>query len=619
MLSFFADIAPHGKGNTNHVPVSTAQSRADFERQLAEKQVREKQYEDQMAAIEAEFLAKRSDASSEGAPPVDRTDQSAATGSSRVVLLADSRERGQQWEFTTDPPAEHWFEIAFDDRSWKRGEAGFGVRGTPGSVVRTDWQGEEIWLRKDFGLMRIPTRLILTIHHDEDAEIYLNGKQIARRSGYVTDYQQLDVTAESFDVLQTGRNTLAIHCRHTRGGQYIDAGLTADFRTNSIEERLRRHGAETLGEAKWAKWQQLRQKLSESRSAPLESKTEYVMAVSERGTNQTWILGRGNPRMRGEEVVPAFPQVFSPPTVEVPEEYRNGSSSGKRRVLAEWIVSPDNPVAARVIVNRVWQHHFGRGIVRTTSDFGFQGSPPSHPQLLDWLACRLMADGWRLKPLHRLIMLSATYQMSSQSDAIALAQDPTNELFWRFNMRRLTAEEMRDSILDVSGTLNLKMFGPSIYPPLPAEVLATASRPEDAWGHSSPEEAARRTIYVHVKRSLRPPMLTNFDAPDSDTTCPVRLSTTVPTQALGMLNSRFLNEQAAKLAARLQQEYPQDVHAQVAEAIRRVTARTPEEDEIREDVTFLQELAAHQDLSLEEALQHYALLMLNTNEFVYLD
>ena len=186
-------------------------------------------------------------------------------------------------------------------------------------------------------------------------------------------------------------------------------------------------------------------------------------------------------------------------------------------------------------------------------------------------------------------------------------------------MRRLTAEEIRDSILDVSGTLNPKMFGPSIYPLLPAEVLATASRPEDAWGHSSPEEAARRTIYVHVKRSLRPPMLTNFDAPDSDTTCAVRLSTTVPTQALGMLNSRFLNEQAAKLAARLQQMHPQDLDAQVAEAIRRATARRASDEEIREDVAFLRELSAHEDLPLDEALRYYALLMLNANEFVYLD
>jgi hypothetical protein len=200
-----------------------------------------------------------------------------------------------------------------------------------------------------------------------------------------------------------------------------------------------------------------------------------------------------------------------------------------------------------------------------------------------------------------------------------LAKDPTNNLFWRFNMRRLTAEEIRDSILAVSGAWNPKMFGPSIFPPLPREVLATASRPDAAWGQSSPEEAARRTIYVHVKRSLRPPMLANFDAPDTDTACAVRLSTTVPTQALGMLNSQFLNEQADKLATRLRQEQPHNVAAQVTRAIRLTAGRQPHSNEVAGDLAFVEQLITEENLSHEDAMRHYALLILNTNEFVYLD
>jgi len=235
------------------------------------------------------------------------------------------------------------------------------------------------------------------------------------------------------------------------------------------------------------------------------------------------------------------------------------------------------------------------------------------------LAAEFVASGWRMKAMHKQIMLSATYQMSSQNNDAALTQDPTNNLLWRFNMRRLTAEEIRDSILAVSSTLNTKMFGDSIYPPLPAEVLATASRPNAAWGRSSPEESARRTIYIHVKRSLRPPMLSNFDVPDTDTSCAARVSTTVPTQALGMLNSEFLNEQATKLAARLLREEPGDLEAQVARAIRLTTGRQPEDREATDDARYINLLRAKEGLSHEDALQHYALLMLNTNEFIYLD
>jgi len=323
--------------------------------------------------------------------------------------------------------------------------------------------------------------------------------------------------------------------------------------------------------------------------------------------------------MQGEEVGPAFPQVLNPPVAEIPEEYNTGATTGKRRRLAEWIASNDNPLTARVIVNRLWQHHFGRGIVRSSSDFGFQGTAPTHPELLDWLAVEFQRGGWKIKAMHKRMMLSATYQMSSAHNAQAYAADPTNDLFWRFDIRRLTAEEIRDSILAVTGTLNLQMFGPSIYPPLPQEVLATASRPGAAWGRSSPEEAARRTIYIHVKRSLRPPMLANFDVPDTDTPCAVRMSTTVPTQSLGMLNSKFLNDQAAEFANRLREENGDSRQKQVAAAIRLTTGRVPTDKEVQGDLEFLDELVKEEQLSAADALRHYALLMLNTNEFIYLD
>lgn len=614
MLSFFADISPHGGGKTNHVPITSFADRAEFEKKQEAKKQREEALAEKIFQVETAFLTelkvKHPELSVGSVKPAGPADG---------VVLADSRKAGQEWEYTLEKPANNWFEIAFDDSQWKKGPGGFGTRGTPGSVVRTEWRTREIWLRKDFGLTEIPAKLTLNVHHDEDAEVYLNGKQIASFKGYIGSYKAVDVTMQAADLLQTGRNTVAVHCRQTGGGQYIDVGLVGDFSVTTATSLARKYGKEILGAARLAEWRQMQRELAQSQAQKLELKTDYVMAVAERGRNKTWILGRGNPAMQGEEVGPAFPQVLNPPNADVPEEYQTDATTGKRRRLAEWIVSRENPLTSRVIVNRIWQHHFGRGIVRSASDFGFQGTPPTHPALLDWLAVEFRRGGWKMKAMHKRIMLSSTYQMASTHNAEAYAQDPVNDLFWRFNMRRLTAEEIRDSILSVTGTLNPQMYGPSIYPPLPQEVLATASRPGAAWGRSSPEEAARRTIYIHVKRSLRPPMLANFDVPDTDTPCAVRMSTTVPTQSLGMLNSKFLNEQAANFAKRLREAHGDSRQAQVAAAIRITTGRKATAQEVEGDIAYLDELMQEEKLSPEDALRHYALLMLNTNEFIYLD
>jgi len=270
-------------------------------------------------------------------------------------------------------------------------------------------------------------------------------------------------------------------------------------------------------------------------------------------------------------------------------------------------------------VNRVWQYHFGRGIVPSANDFGKLGEQPTHPELLDWLASEFMDGGWKLKRLHKLIMLSNVYQLSSQGDIDNLKIDPANNLLWRFNMRRLSGEEVRDSILAVSGSLNLKQFGPSTYPPIPKEVLAGQSVPGQGWPTSPPEEANRRSVYAHVKRSLRVPILVGFDQPDPDSSCPVRYVTTVPTQSLGLLNGEFANEQAAAFAKRLQKESPNNLAAQVDRAIRLTTGRKPTTEEVKKDVAFITALKEKHKLDDRAALTQYCLLCLNANEFVYLD
>jgi hypothetical protein len=288
-------------------------------------------------------------------------------------------------------------------------------------------------------------------------------------------------------------------------------------------------------------------------------------------------------------------------------------------VLADWIVSPDNLLTARVLANRIWQHHFGRGIVASANDFGKFGTPPTHPELLDYLADELIRGGWRLKRMHKLLMLSSAYQTSVLAEAPALRADPGNSLFWRCNARRLTAEEVRDSILAVSGKLNPKMGGPSVCPPIPREVLAGQSRPGEGWPVSPPDEAARRTVYVQVKRSLLVPILSVHDQADTDSSCPVRYTTTVPTQALGMLNGQFTNEQAAAFADRLRREVPGDLPGQVRRAIRLTTCRRPGEEEVQKDVAFVRDMMAAGKRGEQDALRIYCLMALNTNEFLYLD
>ena len=361
---------------------------------------------------------------------------------------------------------------------------------------------------------------------------------------------------------------------------------------------------------------------------------EQALAVKEEGQpRDTFILLRGNPQSHGDKVEPAFPSVLlaadaKPP--ELPARKAGSESSGRRRVLADWIASPGNPMTARVMVNRVWQYHFGRGLARSSSNFGYMGSPPTHPELLDWLASEFVKNGWKLKSLHRLIVTSSAFKMSSDSKSEisdlksqiknVSAVDPENDWLSHFDLRRLTAEEVRDSILAVSGNLNLgKTEGPSVYPVIPREVLAGQSVPGRNWEKSTLEEAASRSVFVHIKRSLAVPLLSAFDAADPDSPCPVRFATTQPSQALALINSTFANEQAETFARSLRREAGADVAACVRAGLTRVLQRVPTEREIARAVKFVDDNIRQEKASTDEALRRFCLLAINMNEFVYLD
>jgi hypothetical protein len=328
----------------------------------------------------------------------------------------------------------------------------------------------------------------------------------------------------------------------------------------------------------------------------------------------THILLRGSAARPGPQVAPGVPAVLvsAQPAFLTPDEH----TSRRRLTLARWIARADNPLTARVIVNRVWQFHFGEGLVRTASDFGVMGAPPTHPELLDWLARRFVEDGWSLKKLHRLILSSNTYSMSKRSRPECAAEDPENLLLWRMPYRRLEVEAIRDSMLAVSGQLNPKMYGPSMYPHVPKEALEGSSDPDKIWKASDEHEAARRTVYAHVKRSMIVPLLEVLDVCDTTRTSAKRNVTSVAPQALTLLNGDFTNRQARHFAERLVREVGMDTDKQIEWAyllaLGRPTTRT-EREAMR---SFLRREAEN---DANGALAQMGRVIFNLNEFVYPD
>lgn len=366
---------------------------------------------------------------------------------------------------------------------------------------------------------------------------------------------------------------------------------------------------------------------------------------------ETHVYHRGEFKNRGPLVEPRPPGVilasqpgdaFGESSVTPTE-----TTTGRRLALARWLTREDNPLTSRVIVNRLWQHHFGRGIVATPSDFGVRGERPSHPLLLDWLAMELKSRGWRLKPLHRLMVTSATYRQDSRPETVKAAgqqteDDPENTLLWRMNRRRLEAESLRDAMLSASGERNPKAGGPGVLVPIEKEIedlIFTEAEVVDLWPETpDPSEYARRSLYLFRKRNVRYPMFDAFDAPDTQTACPQRGVSTHALQALVMLNSDFAADRARALAGRLFLEGGASAQTRIRRAYEVVLAREPKPREIEQASRFLdaqaiflrdraeqgQPLArptgspAGIDPAEAAAWVDFALAMLNRNEFIYI-
>ena len=277
-----------------------------------------------------------------------------------------------------------------------------------------------------------------------------------------------------------------------------------------------------------------------------------------------------------------------------------------------------------MIANRLWHYHFGRGLVATPSDFGRTGLPPTHPALLDWLATELIRGDWRLKRMHKLLLMSQTYQQSSKADQPrGTSVDPGNRWLWRQNLRRIEAEVIRDTILAANGRLNLKAGGRGIFPQLSAEVLSTQSRPGSGWGKSDEAERNRRSIYIYVKRTLTVPLMDSFDQPTPDKPDPQRSVTTIAPQALMLLNSAFIDEQSRHFAERLVRDVGDDINKQIVHAYRLALARDPTPREQSVLRAFLDRQQQEKSVSSldpqREALVRFCRLVFNLNEFVYVD
>jgi hypothetical protein len=354
----------------------------------------------------------------------------------------------------------------------------------------------------------------------------------------------------------------------------------------------------------------------------------------------------------------------SPPVAHPPKTAKTGVSSGRRRALAEWIASADNPLTARVMVNRVWHWHFGHGIVPTPSNFGRMGVKPSHPELLDWLATEFVHQGWSVKQMHRLIMNSETYKMASAfslgaqassparlrkrciaeksatyesrqartpalpgecfSQAANLEKDPTNIYLWRFPLRRLEAEAIRDVILAASGQINLKAGGEPFFPSIPKSVRE--SYLQGKWVMTKEEPSTwRRSVYAYWKRGLKYPMFEVHDQPDPNVTCEMRNTTTVPTQALTLLNNEFVLIQARHFAERVLREAGAEPSKQIRALYRIALSREPERKEMDQSLTFLRKQRDYHAAKAPSpdpglvALTDLAHVMLNANEFVYIN
>ena len=344
---------------------------------------------------------------------------------------------------------------------------------------------------------------------------------------------------------------------------------------------------------------------------PAEYETAMTIGEEGRVPLPSYFLHRGSPGSKGSEMRPGVLTVAAAGEPEFPAPPQTASTSYRRRGFADWVASAENPLTARVMVNRIWQHHFGDGIVATPSNFGKTGMRPSNQPLLDWLATEFVASGWDMKRMHRLMLTSEAYRMASDDIESNLKTDPRNRALWRMPRQRLEAEAIRDSIFAVAGTLDLKAGGPAVLPFVDPALFQGSSK--RTWNGKPEDDRStwRRSLYVFNKRSIRYPLFESFDQPDMITSCARRNSSTTAPQALLLMNNAMVRMQAAEFAKRLRKEAGDNSGTQIQRGFELALGRLPTPRERDEVLSFL---AAGGELALAEFCQ----TLFNSNEFAFI-
>jgi hypothetical protein len=389
--------------------------------------------------------------------------------------------------------------------------------------------------------------------------------------------------------------------------QQIEKTLTNDTLAHKIDEPMI---VSLMTEEERKKHQELNDKIDEleNQKPPMYP---TAMATTDSGptAQPSYFLQRGVIDAKGSLMTPGVLTVASPTEYVFPTPPPGAETTWRRRGFAEWVASPDNPLTARVMANRIWQHHFGEGIVRTPSNFGKMGGQPSHPELLDWLASEFVAKGWSVKEMHRLMMNSQTYQMSSNDNMADLNIDPENRYFWRMPRERVEAEVLRDEMLAVSGKLDRTLGGPGIYPYISPDIFQGSSH--RTWAGKPDDDPAewRRSLYVFSKRSIRYPLFEAYDQPNLINTCDRRNRSTISPQALLLMNNNFVITQAKFFAERLRSEAGDNVGEQVNQAFLEALGRPPSPSEKTSSITFINGKPGR--------LTEFCQAMFNLNEFAY--
>lgn len=549
------------------------------------------------------------------------------------LLIPLSQSNRQTWQVSSHVPRDPtWTLPGFRSKAFQEKLAPFAADiGKRPVQPASAWTQEVLVLRKEFGLTELPDQLLFYASGSkvENLKLSFNGNLFfdgvpARNQGRYL----LPLGNQERQHLTTGRNALAIVVTSSsERGKWFDAGLAFDPLDALTAEDLVTLKPDLVAESVSPAFLTKARALVERKLTLLKPlKGEHYLTIQEEPTiPPAKIHIRGNVHAEGKEVPLAFPAVMVPDEdaarPPIPADFfAQNQTHGRRLAFATWLTQPDHPLTARVMVNRLWQHLFGVGIVATSNDFGRFGEGVSNQDLLDWLAVEFVESGWSVKHILRLMLTSATYRQSVQGNELALESDATNKLHWRHNPRRLTAEEVRDTFLSLTGELNLAAGGPPVRPRMPAEVLATASRPDHIWPETKGPAANKRTIYLHAKRSIKLPLLSAFDSPERDISCASRFATTVPTQALTLLNSEFVNQTAAKFADRIRQRLPQSPFAeQVAAAYQSALGREIQGAELAELIRLSEDLHSDHQVPEQELLSNLCLLILNLNETLYLD